>query len=108
MNEVINKVSGLEMVSAYTEEIDIDMARAQKPDLVLMDIDLTGIDGFEALQLLKQNKITQNIPVIALTADVLWQDVEKNLKAGFYEFLSKSIKVSEFLSTIQSFLNTAE
>jgi PAS domain S-box-containing protein len=108
MNEIINKVSGLELVSAYTGEIGIELARTQKPDLILMDINLPGIDGFEALQLFKQNKITQNIPVIALTADVLRQDIEKGLKAGFRGFLSKPIKVNEFLSTIQSVLDTAE
>ena len=84
------------------------LAREHMPDLILMDINLPGIDGFEALQLLKQNKNTQNIPVIALTADVLRQDVKKGLKAGFHGFLAKPIKIDDFLLTIHSVLNTAE
>jgi PAS domain S-box-containing protein len=108
MNEIISKVPGLELVSAYTGEIGVNLAHEQKPDLILMDINLPGIDGFEALQLLKQNKNTQNIPVIALTADVLRQDVKKGLKAGFHGFLAKPIKIDDFLLTIHSVLNTAE
>ena len=64
-------------------------ARASRPDLILMDINLPGMNGYEALEILKADPLTCHIPVIALSANAMTYDREKGLSAGFYEYLTK-------------------
>ena len=93
------------MVTAEEATTGIEMARAQRPDLILMDINLPGIDGVSALKKLRSLDETKTIPVLAVTANVLKTDIEKYEKAGFESFIAKPIEVKSFLETIQQFLN---
>jgi len=81
------------------------MARASMPDVILMDINLPGFSGFEALSMLKQDPETRHIPVIALSANAMARDIEKGLRAGFFQYLTKPIKVNAFIETIDLALN---
>jgi CheY-like chemotaxis protein len=78
----------------------IAIARAAQPDLILMDINLPGISGIDALIILSADKITAHIPVVALSANAIPSDIEKGLKAGFFRYLTKPIKVDEFMHTL--------
>jgi len=80
----------------------IELARVAQPDLILMDINLPGISGTEALKILNKDPITQHIPVIALSANAIPHDIEKGLEAGFFRYLTKPIKINEFMNTIDS------
>jgi CheY-like chemotaxis protein len=72
-----------------------------------MDINLPGISGIEALKILRSDPATSQIPVIALSANAMPRDVEKGLQAGFFRYLTKPIKVNEFMDTLEVALEYA-
>jgi two-component system cell cycle response regulator DivK len=91
---------GYRVLVAPTAERGIPMALREKPDLVLMDIQLPGMSGIEALRKLRAAPETQAIPVLAFTASVMPQDRRETTAAGFDGFLSKPIELKAFLETI--------
>lgn len=100
MENIIGQLPRSKMFTAFNAELGIDLARKHLPDLILMDINLPGISGIEALQLLKRNPETAAIPVIAVSADVMPQDVEMAMQAGFEAYFTKPINVAETYRTI--------
>jgi len=82
----------------------IEIVRAERPDVILMDINLPGISGLVALGILAEDPETASIPVIALSANAMPGDIKKGLAAGFYRYLTKPIKVEEFMETLDSAL----
>jgi PAS domain S-box-containing protein len=86
----------------------IEMVRAERPDVILMDINLPGISGLVALGILAEDPKTSRIPVIALSANAMPADIKKGLAAGFYRYLTKPIKVEEFMETLDSALAFAD
>ena len=95
---------GYEVVMAVDGQQGIDMARTQAPDLVLMDMSLPVIDGWEAAGRLKSAAETQNIPIIALTAHAMVGDREKAVGAGCDDFDTKPIDLSRLLEKIETLL----
>jgi CheY-like chemotaxis protein len=85
----------------------IRLARAHLPEVILMDINLPGISGIEALGILRQDPVTAHIPVVALSANAMPRDIEKGLHAGFFRYLTKPIKVNEFMATLEEALEFA-
>jgi CheY-like chemotaxis protein len=75
--------------------------------MILMDINLPGISGIKAMQMLRDDPVTAHIPVIALSANAMPRDIEKGLKAGFLRYLTKPIKVTEFMQTLDLHLGLA-
>ena len=73
-----------------------------------MDINLPGINGIKALEILLEDSLTASIPVIALSANAIPRDIEKGLKAGFFRYLTKPIKVNEFMNTLDVALKFAK
>ena len=104
MEQIIGRVPGLIMMSAHTGELGVEIAEVKQPDIIIMDINLPGMDGFAALERLKANEHTKTIPVIALTANVMPKDIEKGQNAGFYTYLTKPIRINEIVSTISEAL----
>jgi CheY-like chemotaxis protein len=84
------------------------MARAELPDVILMDINLPGISGLVALGILAEGAETAGIPVIALSANAMPSDIERGLAAGFFGYLTKPIKVNEFMDALDSALLLAD
>lgn len=95
---------GYEVVMAVDGQQGIDMARTQSPDLVLMDMSLPVMDGWEAAQRLKGAPETQRIPIIALTAHAMVGDREKAVGAGCDDFDTKPIDLSRLLEKIEALL----
>jgi CheY-like chemotaxis protein/anti-sigma regulatory factor (Ser/Thr protein kinase) len=95
------------MLSAVNATIGIEIARNSQPDVILMDINLPGISGFDALKILRDDPTTSHIPVIALSANAMPRDVERGLKAGFFRYLTKPVKVNEFIHTLTEALEVA-
>ena len=91
---------GHTVLSAMNAEVGLTMARAEKPDLILMDIQLPGMDGLEATGLLKADPTTAQIPVIALTALAMKGDEERIRLAGCNGYISKPIRYKAFLESI--------
>jgi CheY-like chemotaxis protein len=95
---------GYRTIEAETGEDGIRLAREQHPALILMDIQLPGMDGIAALGQLRADPATRDIPVIAVTASVMAQERQKIVDAGFDAFQGKPISVREFLETVQRVL----
>jgi CheY-like chemotaxis protein len=94
------QVTGYRTLEATSGEDAIEVAVAQTPALVLMDVQLPGIDGIEALTRLRDHERTASIPVVALTAQAMHGDRERFLQAGFDDYISKPVDVTALLRTI--------
>jgi CheY-like chemotaxis protein len=105
---IIERRPDILLISARDGKQGIDLARAALPDAILMDISLPGISGTEAMKVLADDPATAHIPVIALSANALPRDVEQGLQAGFFRYLTKPIKVAEFMLTVDEALNFAK
>jgi len=99
------RVKGYETIEAETGEDGVRLAKEARPALVLMDIQLPGIDGITALKQLREDAATRGIPVIAVTASVMAQDRQKIMAAGFDGYQGKPISVKELLATIRQVLD---
>jgi PAS domain S-box-containing protein len=108
VEQLISRTPDLKLLTAGTGKLGIKLARANQPEVILMDINLPDISGVEALRLLRQDPETGHIPVVAISANAMPYDIEKGLKAGFYRYLTKPIKINEFNETIQAALAFAE
>jgi two-component system cell cycle response regulator DivK len=95
---------GHTVISATDAEAGLTIARAEKPNLILMDIQLPGMDGLEATRLLKQDDATRGIPVIALTALAMKGDEERIRAAGCDGYVAKPMRYQEILATIAALL----
>jgi two-component system cell cycle response regulator DivK len=96
--------AGFAVVVATTGEEGVEQARATLPDVILMDLQLPGIDGFAALDLIREHGPTAHIPVVALTALAMRHDRERALVSGFSGYLEKPISVREFAAQVRRHL----
>jgi CheY-like chemotaxis protein len=99
------QIKGYQTLEAETGEEGVRLARERQPALILMDIQLPGINGIEALQRLRADRVTSATPVIAVTASVMTQDRSRIMAAGFNGFQSKPISVNQLLATVRETLD---
>ena len=97
-------VKGYEIIEAETGEDGVRLASERRPGLVLMDIRLPGIDGIQALGLLRAEVVTREIPVMAMTASVMAGDRQRVLDAGFDAFQSKPLQIRDFVAAVEQLL----
>jgi signal transduction histidine kinase/AmiR/NasT family two-component response regulator len=107
IEDLIARRTDIRLLSARDGNRGIEIARASRPDIILMDINLPGISGIKALRILAEDPTTAHIPVIALSANAIPRDIEKGLEAGFFRYLTKPIKVNEFMETLDVALKFA-
>jgi len=98
--QIIARRTDLHLLSAADGQTGIEIACLHLPDVILMDINLPGIDGTEAMQRLTANPATAHIPIIALSANAMPRDIEKGVAAGFFEYITKPIKVVQFMDAL--------
>jgi two-component system cell cycle response regulator DivK len=98
------RFKGYEIIEAETGEEGVGLAQERRPNLILMDIRLPGIDGIQALGRLRAEVATQRIPVMAMTASVMSGDRQRVLAAGFDAFQSKPIKIKDFVAAVEQLL----
>lgn len=108
VEQLIARRSDIHLLTAVNGTLGIELARSAQPDMVLMDINLPGISGIEALYILREEPATAHIPVVALSANAMPRDIALGLEAGFYSYLTKPIRVNEFMATINEALKFAE
>ena len=84
------------------------MARASQPDVILLDINLPGISGLQVLEILAAAPSTAHIPVVALSANAMPGDIGNGLTAGFFRYLTKPIKINEFMDTLDAALKFSQ
>jgi len=107
IEQLIARRHDIRLLSARDGNLGIQLARAEQPDVILMDINLPGISGIEALKILRADPATAHIPVVALSANAMPRDIEKGLQVGFFRYLTKPIKVAEFMATLEEALEFA-
>jgi CheY-like chemotaxis protein len=107
VEQLIARRPDMLLLSARDGSVGIQLARAHQPEVILMDINLPGISGIEALKILRADPSTAHIPVVALSANAMPRDIEKGLLAGFFRYLTKPIKVNEFMDTLDVALEFA-
>ena len=95
---------GYTTIEAETGEVGVRLAQERKPNLVLMDIRLPGIDGLEALRQLRAEPTTRDIPIMALTASVMSEDRQRIVGGGFDGYQSKPINVTDFVAAVTQLL----
>jgi len=101
MKTIIAQIPGLQCIAAHTAELGLVLAQRDKPDLILMDINLPGMDGHEALRKLKQNADTADIPVVAVTANAMCSQLEEAEKSAFASYITKPFNVAEIVKSIK-------
>lgn len=102
MEQIIDLVSDAELRSTHTAENALEIVTSIDPDLILMDINLPGMNGIQALNRLRASPDTSSIPVIAISADAIPESIQRGLEAGFHAYLTKPIRVDEILDIIES------
>ena len=108
VEDLIARRPDIRLLSARDGISGVAIARASRPDVILMDINLPGISGIRALRILADDPDTAHIPVVALSANAMPRDIEKGMEAGFFRYLTKPIKVNEFMETLDVALKFAK
>jgi signal transduction histidine kinase/ActR/RegA family two-component response regulator len=104
VQEIVRFRPGLRLLSAADGPAGLALARAERPDVVLMDLNLPGMSGFEVLAQLRRDAATAAVPVIALSANAMQHDIERGLAAGFARYLTKPIDIDKFNEAIDGVL----
>jgi PAS domain S-box-containing protein len=107
VEQLIARRPDLRLLSAVNGDLGVKLARDKQPDVILMDINLPGISGIQALEILREDPATAHIPVLALSANALPLDIKKGLKAGFFRYLTKPIRIGEFMEALNVALEFA-
>ncbi|WP_230976670.1 PAS domain-containing hybrid sensor histidine kinase/response regulator [Pseudothauera rhizosphaerae] len=106
--QILGRLRHIRLVTAHTPELGIELALAGKPDLILLDINLPGMDGYEMLQVLKADLQLRHVPVLAVSANAMPRDIERGIAAGFADYLTKPLDVGRFLASIDRHLPEGE
>ena len=104
VEDLIARRADIRLLCARDGVSGVEMARNALPDVILMDINLPGISGISALRILADDPLTTHIPVVALSANAMPRDIEKGIEAGFFRYLTKPIKINEFMATLDEAL----
>jgi CheY-like chemotaxis protein len=100
VEQLVARRSDLRLLSAADGNLGIEFARDYLPEVILMDINLPGMSGIEAMKILRADPTTAHIPIIALSANAIPRDIDKGLEAGFFNYLTKPIKVDQFMEAL--------
>ena len=104
IEQLIARRPDMRLLTAQNGKDGINIARTQIPNLILIDINLPGINGIDAMKVLRLDPKTAHIPIVAVSANAMARDVEKGLEAGFFRYLTKPIKVNAFIETLTAAL----
>jgi PAS domain S-box-containing protein len=107
MQEIMGRHSEFDLRIANNGLSGFDAARADLPDVILLDINLPGVNGYEVLKMLRDDALTAHIPVLALSANAMESDIKRGRKAGFLRYLTKPIQVDELLLALNAALEIA-
>jgi PAS domain S-box-containing protein len=108
VEDILERLPDIRLLSAADGLRGVELARSALPDVILMDINLPGISGMQALQILAADPATAHIPIVALSANAMPRDIEKGLAAGFFRYLTKPININAFMETLDVALKFAD
>ena len=104
VEQIIARRKDLRLLSAANAQLGIALARIHQPNVILMDINLPGMSGLEAMQLLRSDPLTAHIPILAVSANAAPGDIERGLGAGFFDYVTKPIRVARFMQSVNAAL----
>jgi CheY-like chemotaxis protein/anti-sigma regulatory factor (Ser/Thr protein kinase) len=107
VEQIIARRSNLRLLGAADASLGIEFARVYRPEVILMDINLPGMSGLDAMKVLRSDPSTAHIPIIALSANAVPRDIERGLEAGFFNYITKPIKVGQLMDAIDAALVTS-
>lgn len=102
IEDIIDQIPDLKLIATHSAITGLEIASSVKPNLIILDINMPGMDGFEALAALKDNASTKDIPVMALSADASKATIQRGLEAGFIEYLSKPLDLIKFFKVLKT------
>ena len=108
VEQLIARRPDMRLMSAGDAILGIALARTHLPEVILMDINLPGMSGIQALKILREDPLTAHIPVLAISANAMPHDIKKGLEAGFLRYITKPIEVNEFMDALDVALEYAE
>ena len=108
VEQIIAQRSDMRLLTAVNGILGIELARASQPNVILMDINLPEISGIDALTILREDPATAHIPIVALSANAMLQDIQFGIEVGFFRYLTKPIKIKEFMETLNVALEYSE
>jgi CheY-like chemotaxis protein len=108
VEQLIARRPDMRLLSAGDAILGIALARTRLPEVILMDINLPGMSGIQALKILREDPVTARIPVLAISANAMPHDIKKGLEAGFFRYITKPIDVNEFMDALDMALELAE
>jgi CheY-like chemotaxis protein len=108
VEQIIARHPNIHLLTDVTGNSGIESARESQPDVILMDINLTDISGFKALKILRSDSTIAHIPVIALSANAMPLNIESGLEEGFLQYLTKPIKINDFMDALGVALEFAD
>ncbi len=104
MQKLFERLPSVQMISAHTAELGLELAEQELPDVILMDINLPGMNGIEALKQIRASEKLRDIPVIAVSANAMEHDIEAALKVGFQDYITKPFQLDQTLETVRKTL----
>lgn len=107
IEQLLSRLPGVQLLTAKNGREGIELAISRVPDVILMDINLPGISGIDAMRILQLDPVTAHIPIVALSANAMQLDIVKGLAAGFFKYITKPINVNEFIETLNFTLEFA-
>jgi CheY-like chemotaxis protein len=105
---IVARRGDIRLLTAANGRLGIELARSAQPAVILMDINLPDISGIEALRVLRADPSTSRIPIIALSANAMPRDIEKGLEVGFFRYLTKPIRIGDFMAALNTALQLAQ
>lgn len=105
VTKILGYLPNFHILGAHESILGIDLAIEHKPDLILLDINLPDMNGFEVLKYLRQNDVTSEIPVIAISANAMHKDIQKSLDAGFDNYIVKPIDITVLMRVVDKQLS---
>jgi CheY-like chemotaxis protein len=108
VEQIVARHVGVELLMAPSGSLGLDLARSHQPDLLLLDIHLPDIDGFQVLARLRADEATRRMPVVAVTAQAMPDDVKRVLAAGFDGYIAKPLDLARFDELLQRMLDASE
>ncbi|MDD2865647.1 MAG: response regulator, partial [Methylococcales bacterium] len=100
IEQIIERHPNINLLTATNGKLGVEIARKELPDVILMDINLPELNGFEALEILRLDAKTAHIPIVAVSASAMPSDIKKGIDAGFFRYITKPIRVNELMAVL--------
>lgn len=105
VSQILERQQHIRLITAHTPELGIELARAHRPELILLDINMPNLNGFQVLALFQNDPIVKSAPVVAITANAMPRDIEQGKAAGFADYLTKPLDIAKFNAVLEDLLN---